>query len=433
MLRPLGSPRVLVLLVSVAWSSSISRASPVRTLPLRSMARHASSLHARATREGLPPAAPAAAPAANRKQDPPIPLEDLPETAGYLNCAGTHVYIQGTIHGSSTSATEVSALLKHPAVQDRVKYIVIELDDDRFSYLMSRRKGTRRDRKKTIWQAFERIMTDPKEDRRGQALLGLLLSAAMRAGEALEFEKGADFLAAIDAAEASKIPLVLADQPTNQTVDSMFRELRPQSLPKHIATLPRNLQFLLQTLPRAKNGRVSLKSALGRLPRAAQVFFAAFCALAVSSEIPFEWNVAARHAPALDFIAGLERYLLAYLALCLPRVLQALFAERDLRMLSAIETVSSKAAAGVPDEEEGTHESPVVVAIVGLAHVNSMMNVFQDSGLRQVARESRSSRAALDASAWDQHVVDWQRKQEVTFDGVDFTRVKKREVEPPHV
>eukprot|EP00470_Lotharella_oceanica_P011511 CAMPEP_0170186968 /NCGR_PEP_ID=MMETSP0040_2-20121228/40587_1 /TAXON_ID=641309 /ORGANISM="Lotharella oceanica, Strain CCMP622" /LENGTH=270 /DNA_ID=CAMNT_0010433865 /DNA_START=46 /DNA_END=858 /DNA_ORIENTATION=+ len=264
-------------------------------------------------------------------------------------------------------------------------------------------------------------MTDPKEDRRGQALLGLLLSAAMRAGEALEFEKGADFLAAIEAAEASQVPLVLADQPTNRTVDSMFRELKPQSFPKHIATLPRNLNFLLKTLPRADNGRVSFKSAMGRLPRAAQVFLAAFFGLAVSSEIPFDWNVAARHAPALDYIAGLERYLLLYLALCFPRVLQALFTERDVRMLSALETVACKAAAEARDNGQ-VDASPVVVAVVGLAHVNSMMNVFHDSDLRQVAKETRSHSTVNDPE-WDEHIVDWKRKSDdVVYNGVSFAR-----------
>eukprot|EP00471_Norrisiella_sphaerica_P013061 CAMPEP_0184498736 /NCGR_PEP_ID=MMETSP0113_2-20130426/39687_1 /TAXON_ID=91329 /ORGANISM="Norrisiella sphaerica, Strain BC52" /LENGTH=424 /DNA_ID=CAMNT_0026886373 /DNA_START=175 /DNA_END=1446 /DNA_ORIENTATION=+ len=348
---------------------------------------------------------PVAAAIGDSPPSPPLPEDTLPETVGYFYVNKCHVYLQGTIHGSMTSSEEVSKLLRHPKIKNRVRYVVMELDYDRYWYLQTRRKGTLRNRKKSVWKVLRSIITDPDQEKKGQAMLGLLLSSAMRAGESLEFEKGVDFLAAMDFAEEYNVPLVLADHSTNTTVGEMFREFSVRSLGAHVSQLPRNLPFLMATLQRAKHGTVSFQSALGRLPRAAQLFLTVFFALAVSSELPFEWNVTAKHNDALDYLASVERYMLIYLALCLPRVLKVLFTQRDLRILKAIEMVTAPMETSIEpvaasmdspilnpgsltekeSSEKNIDDSPVVVAVIGLAHVNSILNLFHDKRLREFA------------------------------------------------
>ena len=64
-----------------------------------------------------------------------------------------------------------------------------------------------------------------------------------------------------------------------------------------------------------------LGAALGRLPRTAQVFLAAVLSLVASSELPFDWNLSAKHAAVLDGVVNVEKILLLYLMLCMPAVL----------------------------------------------------------------------------------------------------------------
>eukprot|EP00472_Partenskyella_glossopodia_P003316 CAMPEP_0197533576 /NCGR_PEP_ID=MMETSP1318-20131121/43967_1 /TAXON_ID=552666 /ORGANISM="Partenskyella glossopodia, Strain RCC365" /LENGTH=444 /DNA_ID=CAMNT_0043090521 /DNA_START=151 /DNA_END=1485 /DNA_ORIENTATION=- len=337
--------------------------------------------------------------------EPPIPLADLPESVGYFYHSGCHVYLQGTIHGSPGSAEEVRSLALHKKLKGRVKYIMLELDLDRYLYLNLRRTGTRRDKQKKAWDIFKRIVTDPDEHKKGEAILSLFLSSIMRAGESLEFQKGVDFLSAMDSAEELEVPVALADRSTNTTVERMFREFSIRSFPRHVSEIVPNLEFLTNTLRRGRYGRVSLQSALLRLPKAAQIFLISLFTLAVTSELPFDWNIAAKHTAALDDVASAEKLVLLYLAIVLPRVLKILFSERDVLMLSALENLADKLNNNNNQNKQIDHQD-VIIGVVGLAHVNSMLNLYYDTNMREFASGGLGPVKLSENSIYD--VVDFE-------------------------
>eukprot|EP00746_Dinoflagellata_sp_MGD_P009930 gnl/MRDRNA2_/MRDRNA2_120352_c0_seq1.p1 gnl/MRDRNA2_/MRDRNA2_120352_c0~~gnl/MRDRNA2_/MRDRNA2_120352_c0_seq1.p1 ORF type:complete len:477 (+),score=79.94 gnl/MRDRNA2_/MRDRNA2_120352_c0_seq1:120-1550(+) len=318
-------------------------------------------------------------------QKPPLDLADLGSSTGYYRSNGCNVYLQGAIHGNPLSAMEVEALMRHNRLKDILKCVVVELDLDRYWYLQKKRikKNIFGDGRRKAWQVIRDIVTDDAETRKGEAILGYLLGRTMRLGESFNLEQGADFVSAIEAAEELEIPMALADQSQNQTVDKIFAEFSLRRLPSHILSLPDDLKFLSQTLLQGANGRVSLLQALARLPKPAKIFIAAFLALAVSSILPFSWNVAAQTNDFIDAIAEVEKVALAYILICFPSVLQVLFAERDISMLRTIDGITRNISASRSDKTSPGGNGEAIIAVVGLAHINSMLNIVNDAELRR--------------------------------------------------
>merc|ERR1712196_472750 len=91
-------------------------------------------------------------------------------------------------------------------------------------------------------------------------------------------------------------------------------------------------------------------------------------------------------------------------------VLQVLFAERDLNMLRTINDITcdtnANGAAGELNRPFSSKDN-VVVAIIGLAHVNSMLNIANDDGLKSFAeqRMAEKRKAVLSGEGYAVDIV----------------------------
>merc|ERR1719160_2464864 len=86
----------------------------------------------------------------------------------------------------------------------------------------------------------------------------------------------------------------------------------------------------------------------------------------------------------------IEKVALVYILFCLPSVLQVLFAERDMNMIRTIDDITrdikAKRSNGI-SQGDGMSDEAVIVAIVGLAHINSMLNIVKNSELKEFAEQ----------------------------------------------
>ncbi|KAA8498943.1 hypothetical protein FVE85_6528 [Porphyridium purpureum] len=302
------------------------------------------------------------------------------------------VYIVGTIHGSATSASDVRNMIR----ASRPSCVLVELCQDRLVQMMKRKaeeesKSPHRDDRP--WDERLAKLRD-KYGGTGPAALAVGLTSIYTLQARLGARPGSEFLVASEEAELQGIPLVCGDAPASATIRNLYESLRPRSLLRTSSQVARRV--LATLFARAPPNGVNvwrvllsgayLKDLVGLL---APAFLISSLTLAIFNSLleAAEQNAlvalasAGGQAPSgvsgdlanlniPEWLAdGMSLFSFLVLLACTIRFFEEIVLRRDEVLQNSIREAVELRRKNAGDEQT----TVVVVAVVGLLHVNGIL------------------------------------------------------------
>jgi len=295
------------------------------------------------------------------------------------------VYLVGCVHGSTVSGEDVSTLISSVGPD----VVVLELCAGRLRSLKkSMRDGTPRNRQvKSLGEMVKQF------GGLGPALLGGSLSLIYTFQSWLGGDPGLEFKAALDSASPFGSTVVCGDMKATRTVRRLFGVIfRPV---KSLRNFPRIFRLAAESVLFLPDNAISIPKVLldvRRVPEVVRVFLPLFAAVSVLSTglgvaatevgdrvllspLLFSAVSGVNFEPILSTLSYLQPVFSAYSIITFLSFFKVLVADRDKILAKSIRASAVEAAASGADTS--TDNEVVVVAVLGLMHLNGIIRLLE--------------------------------------------------------